>query len=457
MRSIFLNSIITLLLTFTTLAAVNKKAHPFAKELTLNQESSAVSNFGSLEVDEEIFSALNEQAGNLRIIDSDGSEVPFLIRTKKGERQITRQRLIPFEKLSLKKLPDNQIEIELRKEVDNRYSNVKLSSVEITSDIKNFEKNISIWSSENRSEWTLIAKDKPIFDYSKFIDIRNSRVSFPPSRSLYFKIRISNISEKAQSPFTSLSRTIQDGAEISSVETLSFTRDDFKINEISFYEKITDTIKDKPQKKTYSAAEFSMKEIDEESLINFTTRKTPITKIFLPVSSVYFYRRFRVEVSDDQKGWRTVHTGSISRVSDDPNSAKGHTINLPHAIRAAFWRITIQNNDSPPLDISAVELEGEIQEIIFYSDITKNYTLLYGAAESPKPVYDIELVLSRAEKGNYNIYNAGEQRPNPHYGDKPARAFPLSRRSIMTMTIIILIAVLGWLIAYAVKSIEKIE
>ena len=449
-----LTATILTLLSSVILAEIKPDIHPFVKELTLNKEIVNTSNFGSFEVDEEIFSSLNSKESNLRIIDSDDTEVPFLLRTKKGERAITRERPIPFKKLSFKKLPDNRIEIELCKESDNRYNNTKLSSVELSSNIKNFEKHVSIWSSENRSDWKQIAKDKAIFDYSKFINIRNSHVSFSSSPARYFKIRISNISEKQQSPFTRLSRTMQKGAELSSVESSSFTRTDFKINEITFYEKTTDIVKGKILKQPYTSSEFSMNELDENSLINFVTRKAPITKITLLTTTPFFYRHLTLQTSSDGKTWRTAHTGVISSVNTDNESKKDQSIHLQRPIRSANYRISIRNNDSPPLAITDIELEGETREVVFYCDTAKSYRAIYGAEEASTPIYDIAEVLTRTASENTAQYSAAPQAENPGFSVIRKHKSLLSHRTIMTIAVILMIAALGWLIAQTVKNIE---
>ncbi len=439
---------------FTAFAKVESELYPHKKELERAETAESNTRFGVFNIDEEIFESLNKTETNLRILSEDGKEVPFLIRTKTGERTVDVYKSIPFRKISFNKLPDNQIEIELEKDSEQKHASRKVSHISISSNLQNFEKSVTIWTSANRTDWSLLAENKPIFDYSKFIDISNSRISFPPTNAKYFRIRISNISEKQQSPFTGFSRTIQKGEEFSSVESTSFTRTDFKISEITFYEKTTEVVKDKILKQSYSTSQFSVTEIDKNSLINFATRKTPITKINLQTTIPFFYRGFRIEASDDQKNWRTIHSGIISKVSDDPDSSQSQSINLPSATRSEYYRITITNNDSPPLEISDVELEGETREIIFYSDKAKTYRLIYGAGESKKPVYDIAQVLRHTKGEIITQYKCGSQIPNRDFNGTTKHKTLLCRRTVITISVIIMIAVLGWLIAQVAKKIE---
>lgn len=454
MKLITLTTLLSALFFTTAMAEVNRELHPFAKNLELCKNTKTGSHFGSFEVDEEIFRQLNKQESNLRMIDSTGVETPFLLRTKKGERKVVQQTAIPFEKLSFNKLPDNQIEIELKKNDAARYKASKVSSVNIASGIKNFEKHVSIWCSDDRSSWQLIAENKPIFDYTRYIDIRNNRVLFPPTDAQYFRLQISNISEKQESPYTRLSRTVSSGKELSATESSSFTRSDFKINEVAFYEKSTRVIKSGILKQPYTSSDFNITEEKKNNLITFSTASPPVTKIELVSSTPYFFRRFIVEVSDDSKTWKVVHSGIISCVNEEPDARIERAITLPRPIRAADWRITIHNNDSPPLDISGIKLEGETREIVFYRDQAKTYRLLYGAEESKKPLYDIAQVISRTESEATAQYTVGQQNRNPDYSETKKRKSLLSRRTIMTIAIILMIAALGWLIAQTVKNID---
>ena len=438
----------------SAIAKVNKELYPYSKELQQMEEGENNSRFGTFDIDEELYNELNKTETNLRIIDADDKEVPFLIRTKKGTRTVEQQKAIPYNNLSFNKLPDNRIEIELERDPAKRYSKSEISSINISSDQRNFEKNVSIWSSDDRSEWKRLTENKPIFDYSRFIDIRNSRISFPKTKAKYLKLQISNISEKHDSPFTRLRRTKQFGKEVSSTESLSFTRADFKIDKVTLYEKTSRTVKDKTIQQSYTASDFAIAEIDKNSVITFSTKKAPITKISIPATTPYFHRQYRVETSKDNKSWKHTYSGIISRVSDNPDSQKNQAIHLPCATRAKHYRITITNHDSPPLEISGVRLEGETREIIFYRNGQNTYNLIYGADKSIKPVYDINQVLNRTGETKICNYKAGEQSNNPAYDTKAPRKALLSRRTIMTIAVVLMIAALGWVIAQTVRKIE---
>jgi hypothetical protein len=446
--------ILTSLLAGTMHASMQSADYPYEKALKLQAGSNPTVRFGSFTADEELFENLTPRNDNLRIIDSNDTETPFLMRVKKGERETVHERSVPFEKLSFKKLPDNRIGIVI-KNTDKRNFKTPLQSIVLSTSIKNYEKNVSVYSSNDQQNWKLITGRKPIFDYSKYINIRNSRISFKATTARYFKIEISNITEKQESPFTRLTRETRAGKEFSAIESSTFTRTDFKINEIYVYEKTTRLIKDKVLKRTYTSSNFQNTTEDKQSLITFSTANTPITSINLKTETPYYYRRYTLETSSDAKSWKYAHSGVISSVNNNPDSKKQRAITIPHPIRAIHYRITIQNNDSPPLDISGVELEGETQEIVFYCDQDKDYRVIYGAEQIKAPIYDIAHVLTQTKSDATATYKAEEQSANPEYGNDKRRSFFLSRKTIMIIAVFLMIIVLGWLIAKTAKSIGE--
>jgi len=453
MKLRFTPFIMTTLFTCTMHAAMQAELYPYAQKLELQTNSTPSVQFGSFTINEDLFSKLNPASSNLRIIDHAGTETPFLLRTKKGERKLTEERKVPFKKISFKKLPDNQIEIIIQNE-DHRRVKPPLQSLVFANGIRNFEKSVSVYSSDNQQEWKLIAERKPIFDYSKYIDIRNNRITFKPVRTKFFKIIISNITEKHESPFTRLTHETRAGKQFSAVESSSFTRKDFKINEIYVYEKIVRIVKGKTQKQAYSLSNFLCTTDQKKTFISFSTASTPITTIDLSTATPYYYRSYSIETSPDQETWRSIHSGIIASINTEPESRNQGTIKLPRPIRAAHYRITIRNNDSPPLDISGAELEGVTQEIIFYCDQQKNYSIIYGAEDAKTPVYDIAQVLTKTESDATAAYKTEAQSANPSYGNQVQKKSFLSRRAIMTIAVLLMIAVLGWLIFKTAKSID---
>jgi len=442
-----------LLLTGTLHGAIQRGDYPYTQELELQSGSNTTARFGSFVVNEALFDELNPQASNLRIIDRDGTETPFLLRTKRGERTVTQQRMVPFEKISFKKLPDNRIEIVMQNKEPRNYK-TPLQSIVLATGIKNFEKHASVFSSDDQQDWHPLAERKPIFDYSRYIDIRNNRISFAPTAARYFKINISSITEKQESPFTRLTRETRAGQKFSEVESSSFTRTDFRIDDIYLYEKITKNIKDKVLKQPYTSSDFTITPKENTSRITFSTARPPITEITLLTETPYYYRRFIIETSADTKAWRRVHSGIFSSVNTDTDTEEPKIIHLPHPIRAVNYRITIANNDSPPLNITGVEVSGETREILFYCDQANSYSVIYGAEEARTPVYDIGQVLTQTKSETTALYKAGPQKPNPNYGEDTSQGSAISRRTIMTIAVILMIAVLGWLIAKTAKSIS---
>jgi hypothetical protein len=447
-------SITTLFLCAPARAEVRQERYPFAKALAPADAAASAARFGAFVLDEEIFGALNSRRSNLRIIDGTGAEVPFLIRTQTGERTVEELNRVPFKKLSFAELPDNRIEIELERDPSDLYRTSQISSAEIASSLRNFEKFVSLWHSRDRTSWELLAEERPIFDYSRYIDIRNSLVAFPQSDARYIRLRIANITEQRQSPFTHYKRTLKAGEAVATTESFSLTHAEFKIDAVTFFERVTRSVPGRSVVTTYNAADFSLREEEKKSIVSFTTARVPLSEIRPDIGSAFFHRRYSLDTSADGKRWTTLQSGTISCAGPQSAGSGARVIRLARPHRAAHWRIVIHNEDSPALEIRGVETAGDVHEAVFYCNPAMQYRVLYGAGDATTPVYDIGRVLAQAQIREILPFTAGAQTDNPRFTEGPRRAFALSSRTVMVGAVILMVAVLAWLIAQTVRKIE---
>lgn len=446
-------SIAVLCAASTATATLKKELYPYVKSLEPAEAPAAASRFGAFDLDEDIFRVLDRSLSNLRILDGNGVEVPFLIRTKTGDRTVEERNRVPFKKLSFVELPENRIEIELERDSAEHYRACRISSVEISSALRNFEKHISLWHSSDRTHWELLAEERPIFDYSRYIDIRNSVVVFPESDARYIRLRIANITEKQQSPFTRFQRTLKGGESVSTTESFSVTHADFKIDAVTFFERVTRSVPGKAVVTPYTAAEFSVREEDKKSVVSFKTAGAPLSELRPDIPSSFFHRRYALDTSADGRKWTPLQSGVISCAGGEPASGDGRSIPLTRPHRAAHWRIVIHNEDSPALEIRGVRAEGAVHEALFYCNPAMTYRVLYGGRQVTTPLYDISRVLPKAQEIAIAPFTPGAQRHNPVFSERPRSALFLSSRTVMVGAVLLLVAALAWLIARTAKSI----
>src|SRR5690606_26064258 len=85
------------------------------------------------------------------------------------------------------------------------------------------------------------------------------------------------------------------------------------------------------------------------------------------------------------KNYALFATATISSVEKTAFSKNNHT-----PVLARNFRITIQNQDNPALQIKDIEVNYLADRLIFQAEKEKEYYLFYGNSNSRKPLYDIE-------------------------------------------------------------------
>ena len=131
------------------------------------------------------------------------------------------------------------------------------------------------------------------------------------------------------------------------------------------------------------------------------------------------------------------------------------TVQLGRPCRFARYRLTIQNLDSPPLDIVGIDAKADVHEALFLGKPTAAYRVLYGGQNIEPPRYDIAEVLATARNVDANACTVGPQEPNPLF--RPRRAGRLlSGRTFLAVAVILMLCVLGWIIAQTARKVEQL-
>ena len=159
------------------------------------------------QMDEDIFAKTDNNYPNMRIFDSRGNEIPFLVRVAKHTKSVVTEHAVPMATISFEKQPDNRIEIVL----ECKSNDVSPSVVVVMTSQKNYEKQVTVSGSKDCAVWEVLSLNSPIFDYSRYIDLRNDRIEMKPSSYRFYKVEIGNFSESYKSPLVSMVREKSEG------------------------------------------------------------------------------------------------------------------------------------------------------------------------------------------------------------------------------------------------------
>jgi len=426
---------------------------PLVKDVSLPEAASK--KVAAFHLDEEIFSSTDNRYSNLRLFDDRDNEKPFLVRPAKAIKTETSEHRVEMEAVGFQKLPDNRIElIYSKKHKDNGHLPV---TVVFVSALKNYEKQVTVWGSNDRHTWEPLAENKPIFDYSRFVDVRNNRVPVKSGEYNYYKILVANITENQHSPFVSIARETKDGKLVGEIEKGSFRREDFRMDRVDFFEMKESVVRSKSLTRQYPIKNLSVTNNLKEktTIVMFDTGYVPLTALKLVTVSVNFSRSVRAECFEKNagsEGWRHIVSAAINRIDAGGFKQDNVRIQFDDPVRSSAMRLIIDNRDSPSLEISGIDAEGEIHEVVFFPDKCRTFRVMYGAGRLDVPVYDVNEVLARVEGADADICSVGPQKNNTAF--KKGASSMVGGRRLLVIAVLIMVAGLIWIISRTIKTVN---
>ena len=127
------------------------------------------------------------------------------------------------------------------------------------------------------------------------------------------------------------------------------------------------------------------------------------------------------------------------------------TISFPEQ-RQENYRITIVNQDNPPLAVTGIKSEGNSYRATFLASKGGKYRVYYGSETAEAPSYDTATVLTSMREGYRPVdVPLAEQTPNPAFDTAADFAFGkvLENTLVLGVVIAVMVIVLGWILLRA--------
>ncbi len=430
---------------------------PFHKDLT--PALVPAGGIGAVLLDDEVLSELNESRTNLRLFDAAGKEVPFLLRARTTNRRVTQEKVFEAKTESLRELPDNRVEI-----VVSRTTNDPLPGAVVLANARqNFEKRVSVSGSDDRKRWTELASDQPIFDYSRYMDVRNNRIEIRPADFRFYRIEVSNVAEDRSTALKEIIRQVKGrDTAITEKETTQIRNELFRVERISFVEKKETVQEIEPMLRTLELAP-DREEADakkQTTIVYLSTKRQPLVSINLQPKELNFSRRVTVAGTDEgdpeKAKWADCGSVVLSRVQAGPIRQSQLKIQLQPPRRWRAYRLTIENQDNPPLTIEAIRAEAQLWEALFYQQDPLPQRLCYGGAKDQPARYDIGAVLASVPGKDAQAWSLGAQTANPAFR-RPSRFGSWPGKYLMIAAMAAMVALLVWIIARTARKLEAVK
>ena len=360
--------------------------------------------------DREVFPQAARGLADLRILEVDSQrEVPYVLLVERGER---RRSSVAVRMRDLGHVAGQHTTFIL----DLEGEGVLHNELEISTSSHNFQRDIVVEGSEDAENWRVLDENGQIFDFTiaeRGFTTRDTRVRYPSSTARYLRVRIV---DEDQPPLEVSGAVVFFAQQLSPRETeLPAT--------------ITSRVEDVQRRETLLFLDLGISGF-------------PTNRISLTTSQENFYRRVDLEGSNDNQLWTLLRRSGNIYVFNTPKFAGSQlSLSYPES-RYRYFRLTVFNEDDPPLPVTGAKTSGFLRKLIFFADPGGSYRLYYGSPNVEPPSYELEHVFHYLVTENLPVAGLGVHTANPLFTGPIEPSKPFTERYPWLLPTVVALAAL---------------
>lgn len=386
----------------------------FYKEIQFHGEG-----LRTMEIDPEIYGAVNASGSDIRIFNSKGAEIQYY----------------KYNRFPLEKWVETNVNFDIiNRSDDNRIIKatfVRDSSKEtfdkVTIDIagSNFLLSPKLYGSVDGHSFNPIATKGYIYRFEDSSRGSNNCISFDKADYRYIRAELEIVTGKVSSG-------------------------DIKA---AFYLRSHENV---PLEKKIVPEIVSQKNVDKTTSVIIDTGYTnlPVSKIEVGSEDKNFSRQVEVLTGKDMKSFSVVTDAQISSFDIGDYKVDKKEIELGSSCDR-FIKLIIHNQDSEELRIEGIDIYYLPESIVFEAKMDEDYRLFYGSsAYADSPVYDIAYIADKINEISLEKAQLGPVQGNPDY-KKADIPFTDRNNYFLTAAIILTVIVLGFVVIKNIKGIAR--
>jgi hypothetical protein len=410
----------------------------------------------AVSLDSDIYAATRDGYPDLRILDDRSAAVSYLLEPAAARRTIKVRESCTSRVASLHVDEGKALEIVVA--LDEKAPTA--TGATIRTPLADYEHRVRVYGSRDGRDWVLLASEGLIYDYRRFMDIRNRDIEFPSNDYRQLKLVIEQELDSRESPLRELVRGSKNGKEDRQLEITRTQRRPFRIDGVDLWRTVETEGDRKSELVPYPVAGFRVEHDRDkkESRIEIESRREPLVRFSLDTSSRNFSRTARVLVPV-QRGVRTdwveVGRAKVSLIQFRAFRRAELKVDFPEQ-RQVHYQLVIENADNPPLEITGVEAEGTPYRLVFLGSPGRTYRVEYGSETLDPPQYDTAAVLASMNRGYQPVnIKSGPQIANSGYRARWGFDDILNSNAFLILAIIAMVVVLAWALFRAGQRIKK--
>jgi len=177
-------------------------------------------------------------------------------------------------------------------------------------------------------------------------------------------------------------------------------------------------------------------------ITNFASSHIPVSRLMFGTDTEEFYRAVRVSGGVDGKLWSYRGSGVIFRYKQGASTRESLAIDFPEWPHNEMLRVEVINGNDQPLRNAKLSLLAVPRRLVFRPQANANYRLLYGNGQAAAPQYDLSHYLdSGTVKPAYVAFSLGPEEATANYRDP--RPFSERHPSVLWIALVIAIVLIG--------------
>ena len=337
-------------------------------------------------VDPEVYARAKPGLGDIRLTatGADGErEIPYQLLVEAGDQ---RRASVPVGMQDLGHIPNDHTSFVLRVESEGNLHSV----VEIQTSSVNFQRRVAVSASDDGETWRILEENGKIFHFSipeRGFSAGDTSVRYPSSSARFLRIQIF---DEDQEPLSI------HGAVVLFAQTLEPRRHHLPLD-------IVERTEDAERKQTIM-------------LLQASHPGFPVDSINIDIPHRNFYREVALEGSYDSIYWIPLQSGEILYDFDTPRFVGDDRELRFGESRYLHYRITIFNEDNPPLPVEKPVASGFARKVVFAAAAGESYRLYYGNPKAFAPSYELKQLFPYLDTEDLPVARMGPYEINPAFG-----------------------------------------
>lgn len=372
---------------------------------------------GRFLLDSSILSETRDDFADLRLLDGQGKPIGIQVRPVSGLDRQCSESAVPMRRLSLQVLGDSAFEAVYLAEDPARLPD----RISVSVEDRDFEISLSLWTASAASAaqalkapWTPRIRNAPLFDYSRFVDLRREDARWTATGERAVRVRVNGLTQTQRSLVSTLSGQVgrPEG------ETFQVQKRLLRVDAITFGGQVCEDRKAGTLSDTFAldASGFSRPMSEpraKRSWFIFPAGRLPIKSLALRVGTRNFMRSAVLAGWPDSAvppadsaaqpwTWPRVAEARIHRIDwAGPSDAIDSNLRIPFFPPRRFSTLAlgVLDNDDPALALLGITAESERLEAVFPIREHGPYRLRYGDKGARPLHFDFESLLERVPAG----------------------------------------------------------